>query len=143
MTGWGVGSSNHTVSTIQSSRTAETIVDRKEDVSAGILDAYFQRSRSLPTITVSRGIFGLRSLHPKIPFPATEFRTATDQPALGNWVCREAGFEQLRNLLRIQSEGFELSAPFRGRVAEPLDTDAAREATFDRGLDEARSEERE
>jgi hypothetical protein len=73
-------------------------------------------------------ILGLQSLHPKIPFPATEFRTATDQLALGNWVCREAGFEQLRNLLRIQSEGFELSAPFRGRVAEPFDTDAAGQA---------------
>ena len=54
-----------------------------------------------------------------------------------------ASFEQRPNLLRIQSEGFELSAPFRGSVAEPLDTDAARQATFDRGFDEVRCEERE
>ena len=54
-----------------------------------------------------------------------------------------ASFEQRPNLLWIQSEGFELSAPFRGRVAEPLDTDAARQATFERGFDEVRCEERE
>jgi hypothetical protein len=75
------------VSTIQSSRTAETVVDRKGAVSAGILVAYFQRSRSLPTLTVSPGFFGVQFPHPKIPFPATEFEDRIDQPALGNWVC--------------------------------------------------------
>jgi hypothetical protein len=36
MTGWGVGSSVPTVSTIQTHRTAEIVVDRKHTVSAGI-----------------------------------------------------------------------------------------------------------
>ena len=80
-------------------------------------------------------MFGLQSLHPKIPFPATEFRDGTDQPALGNRLPRWGLYEQCPKLLRIQSEGFELPAPFRGSVAEPFDTDAARQTTFDRGLD--------
>jgi len=58
-------------------------------------------------------------------------------------VCREASFEQRPDLLRVQSERFELSAPFRGSVAKSLDTDAARQTTFDRGFDEGRCEERE
>jgi len=33
--------------------------------------------------------------------------------------------------LRVQSERFELSAPFRGSVAEPFGTDAARQTTFE------------
>ena len=40
MTAWGAGSLVQMVSTIQSSRTAETVVDQKHAVSAGILDAY-------------------------------------------------------------------------------------------------------
>jgi hypothetical protein len=36
MTGWGVDSSVPTVSTIQSSQTAEIVVDDKQAVSAGI-----------------------------------------------------------------------------------------------------------
>jgi len=58
-------------------------------------------------------------------------------------VCREASFERRPNLLRIQSEGFELSAPLRRSVAEPFDTNAARQTTFDRGFDEVWCEERE
>ena len=67
---------------------------------------------------------------------------ATDQPALGNRLLKKS-FEQLPNLLRFQSEGFELSTPFRGSVAEPLDTNAARQTAFDRGFDEIGCEERE
>jgi hypothetical protein len=43
--------------------------------------------------------------------------------------------------LRIQSERFELSPPFRGRVAESLHTDAARQPPFDRCLHELWCEE--
>jgi hypothetical protein len=71
------------------------------------------------------------------------FRTATDQAAPGNSVCREASFERRPTLFRIQSEGFELAAPFRGSVAESLDTDAAGQTTFDRRSDEIRCKERE
>jgi hypothetical protein len=56
----GVTGSIPVVPTIQSTRTAETVVDRKGAVSAGIPVAYFQRSRSLPTLTVSPGFFGLQ-----------------------------------------------------------------------------------
>ena len=83
MTAWGATSLVQMISTIQSSRTAETVVDRKGAVSAGIPVTYFQRSGSLPTLTVSPGFFGRRSPHPKIPFPATEFRDGTDGPTLG------------------------------------------------------------
>ena len=44
-------------------------------------------------------------------------------------------FERRPNLLRIESERFELSAPFRGPVTESLDTDTARQTTFGCGLD--------
>jgi hypothetical protein len=80
---WGAGSLVQIISTIQSSRTAETVVDRKEAVSAGIVVAYSERFRSLPTLTVLPGFFELQSPHPKIPFPATEFRDETGRPALG------------------------------------------------------------
>jgi hypothetical protein len=76
------------------------------------------------------------------PSPATEFRDGTDQPALGK-SRRKASFVQLPELVRIQSEGFELSGPFRGRVAESLDTNAARQTTFDCCFDEVRCEERQ
>src|ERR1700694_5323040 len=49
-TAWGAASSNHTISTIQSSQTAETVAVQKQAVSAEILAAYFQRSWSLRTI---------------------------------------------------------------------------------------------
>jgi hypothetical protein len=45
--------------------------------------------------------------------------------------------------LWIQSEGFELSAPFRGSIAKSRDTDAARQTTFDCCFDEVRCQERE
>src|SRR5882672_11023281 len=63
----------------------------------GDLAAYFQRSRSLGWI------FGLRSLHPKIPFPATEFGTATDQPAFGDRLLRgelRAASKPIADLIR-------------------------------------------
>ncbi len=69
-------------------------------------------------------------------------RYGTDQPALGNRLLKRAS-SSFGNLLRIQSEGFELLAPFRGSVAESLDSDAAGQTTFDRSFDEVRCEERE
>jgi hypothetical protein len=35
--------------------------------------------------------------------------------------------------LRVQSERFELPAPFGWRIAQPLDANAAWQTTFDRG----------
>jgi hypothetical protein len=42
MTGWGVGSLVHTVSTIQSRRTAAIVVDRKHAVSVEISQVLFR-----------------------------------------------------------------------------------------------------
>ena len=41
----------------------------------------------------------------------------------------------------IRSEDFELALPFSARVPEPLETDSARQATFDRWLHESWCEE--
>ena len=45
--------------------------------------------------------------------------------------------------MRIQSEGFELLAPFCRSVTKSLDSDPAWQTTFDRGPHEVWSEERE
>jgi hypothetical protein len=52
-------------------------------------------------------------------------------------------FEPGQQLLRIQSKGFELPAPFWRSIAKSLDSDAARRPAFDRGAHEVRCEERE
>ena len=44
---------------------------------------------------------------------------------------------------RIESECLELPAPFRRRVAQPLDADAAGQATFHSGFDKIGGEEGE
>ena len=45
--------------------------------------------------------------------------------------------------MRFQSKGFELLVPFRRRITKSLDSNTARQATFDRGADEIRCEESE
>src|ERR1700757_2974031 len=67
----------------------------KEAVSAGIAVAYSERFRSLPTLTVLPGFFELQSQHPKIPFPATEFRDGTGTSRRSEIVRREASSERL------------------------------------------------
>src|SRR5205823_13726930 len=57
--------------------------------------------------------------------------------------AEEAGFEQLPKLVRLQSEGFELPAPFPGSVAESLDTNAAWQTTLDCCFHEVRCEKRQ
>jgi hypothetical protein len=44
-------------------------------------------------------------------------------------------------LSRVQSEGFELPAPFGWRIAQPFDSDASRQPAFDRCSNEVRCEE--
>ena len=46
-------------------------------------------------------------------------------------------------LFRIKSERLKLPAPFSRRIAEPLDADAAGQATFHRCFDKIRGEEGE
>jgi hypothetical protein len=50
---------------------------------------------------------------------------------------------RIEALFRTESKRFELPAPFGWRIAEPLDTDAAGQTTFDRCLDKAGREEGE
>ena len=74
-TAWGAASSNHTISTIQSPRTADFEADSKRagrfcGIFAGIVLVF----RSPVTLAVSQVDFSLPSLHPKIPFPARAVR---------------------------------------------------------------------
>ena len=87
------------------------------------------------TIGVSPVDFRLRSLHRKVPFPATDFRTW--QPEHQS----RANSRSVPDPFWIQSEHFELFIPFRRRVSEPLDTNPTRQLTLDRGLHESRCKE--
>jgi hypothetical protein len=77
-------------------------------------------------------IFGASSLHPKIPFPAAvverQVRTQLKPYSGCAAVIRDPG--SALQLFRIESERLKLPAPFSGRIAEPLDADAAGQATF-------------
>ena len=90
-------------------------------------------------------ISGASSLHPKIPFPATvverEVR-ARLKPYSGFLRCRNSGpWAGALTLFRIKSERLKLPAPFGRRIAEPLDADAAGEATFYGRFDKIGGEE--
>src|ERR1700737_1969426 len=91
---------------------------------------------------LSGGFLASRLCIQKFRSRRLNFRTAIDQPTLGSSAETRA-WSSVRTLLRVQSEGFELSAPFRGSVAESLDANAARQTTFDRGFGEIRCEKRE
>ncbi len=71
---WGAASSNHTISTIQSFKTAHFQTDSKRAVSGGIFAGIVPLYRSLATLAVSEADFSHPSLHPKIPFPGAGFR---------------------------------------------------------------------
>src|SRR5438552_3741174 len=84
-------------------------------------------------------IFGAWSLHPKIPFPAAEPRRGFWSHLWPQFRCWATLFRILvpaLKLFRIKPERFELPAPLGRWVAEPLDTDAARQAAFHGCLDE-------
>jgi len=91
-------------------------------------------------------IFGALSPHPKIPFPAAGFGRevrAQLQPCSGlcTAVIRDLG--PALQLFRIESERLKLSAPFSRWIAEPLDADAAGQATFYGRFDKIGCEEGE
>ena len=109
---------------------------------AGIIPLF----RSLVTLAVSQADFSLPSLHPKIPFPAAGFRrpiTVRRPGRLGVWGGQKRRFEPGPQLSRIQSEGFELPAPFCWGITESLDSNAAWQTAFDGGAHEVWCEERE
>ena len=78
-------------------------------------------------------VFGALSLHPKIPFPAAGL--ARKVPTVFAAVIPTFGppcldFGPVLELFRIESERLKLPAPFGRRIAEPLDANAAGQATF-------------
>ena len=77
-------------------------------------------------------IFGASSLHPKIPFPATVVeREVRAQLRPYSRFCGAViwDFGTGAGLFRIESERLKLPAPFSRRIAEPLDANAAGQAT--------------
>src|SRR6202011_3336078 len=109
---------------------------------------------TLTAIAIEDG-FGLRSLCPKIPFPAAPFRATQGRLAIWRFgilrgkkrisrrsriVCCDASFAQRPNLLRIQSERLELPAPFCRSITKSFDSDAAEQTAFDRRSDVSRQE---
>src|SRR6266403_4514322 len=78
-------------------------------------------------------VFGVPSPHLKFPFPATRLeredrRTCTRSSDLRATMFRDFG--PALQLYRIESERLKLPAPFSRRISEPLDADAAGQATF-------------
>ena len=91
---------------------------------------------SLPTFAHFSGGFGALSPHLKIPFPAVGLeREGRPRFAPG---IRNPG--RALQLFRIESERLKLPAPFGRRIAEPLDADAAGQATFYRWISSAGSD---
>ena len=96
----------------------------------GIFGHSFLGFWSLPTFANFSGGFGALSPHLKIPFPAVGLEREV-RPRFAPGI-RDRG----RTLLfRIKSERLKLPAPFGRRIAEPLDADAAGQATFYRSSD--------
>ena len=129
MSAWGASSLVQIVSTTQSSRTSKNVINRKEAVSTGILPPVFSVGGLCRTITLSRVDFGLRSLHRKIPFPR-----ARQLPHRAHQV--ERNIRETPDSIPDLIRGSQLALPIRGRVAKPLDTNSAGQATFDRCLHE-------
>ena len=75
--------------------------------------------------------FGALSPHLKIPFPAVGLEREV-RPRFAPGI-RDRG--RALQLFRIESERLKLPAPFGRRIAEPLDADAAGQATFYRSSD--------
>lgn len=140
MTGWGVGSLVHTVSTIQSVRTAEIVLDLKQAVSAGFSPVLFRSFGLRRRLRSFWPIFSRPSLQREIPFPGARFRRPLllGSPGILGVFGLKTPSQTRSVLLRIKSEGFELAAPFSGSIAKSLDPNATRQTTFDGRPDEIR-----
>ena len=144
MSAWGVGSSVHTVSTIQSSQTIETVTESKCPAFAGIFAELVSGFWSPWRLSAEEGVFWGHGLR------ASKFRSwePAVQPqfwsfGITNLSADCAVLRLLHRLLRIESERLELAAPFGGRIAQAFDADAARETPFNGGSHQIRCEERE
>jgi hypothetical protein len=142
MTAWGASSLVQIVSTIQSSQTADFQAGVKQADSVGISAHFILPFCSLVTVAVSRAIFGVPSLHPKIPFQGAGLRQSPVVWQTGNLtvLATESVIRAVPRLLRDQSERLELPAPFSRRIAQPFDPNTARQPTFDRCSNEVRCE---
>src|ERR1700730_6177150 len=91
-------------------------------------------------------IFGASSLHPEIPFPAAVIEREVGPHCTRN---SDPSSRRIRDLgptpklFRSKSERLKLPAPFSRRIAEPLDADAAGQATFYGCLNKIECEEGE
>src|SRR5882672_7945638 len=134
-TGWGVGSSVPSVSTIQSSQTAHFVGDFKEVVSAGISPVSSPDFPSLRTSAVSRADFWPPVSASKNSVPGSWISSGKDRSAA--WKSGILGGKNAvssggRKLLRIKSKRFELSSILpEHRAVVQLQP---RQATFDRIL---------
>jgi hypothetical protein len=113
--------------TIQSHQTAGFKANLKQAVSAGIFAGFVLPSRSPVTRAVSQADFSPPSLHPKIPFPAAEFRRPTPfgSPGILGVLRTKSDVSRQVQLSRNQSEAFELLAPFCGSITKSLDSNTA------------------
>ena len=115
----------------------------KQGVSAGISGHSFLRFLSLCALARLSGDFW----HPvsasknSVPGGRAWARSPSAVAAVCRAVVRDLG--PALQLFRIESERLELSAPFSRRIAEPLDTDAAGQATFYGGFDKIGCDEGE
>jgi hypothetical protein len=128
----GVTGSIPVAPTIQPSQTGETVRARKEAVSAGIFDGFVGFYGLRRNQRFSWAYCGLQSPRSKIPFPAAGFPRANTLGVLQNLKSLGRRKRPACNLSWLQSEGFKLSAPLRGRIAKSLDPETAWQATFDR-----------
>src|ERR1700687_4594732 len=91
-------------------------------------------------------VFGALSLHPKIPFPAAAIEREVRAQLKPYYGCAAVDLRDpgpALQLIRVESERRELSAPFSRRIAESLDADAAGQATFHGRFDKIGCEEGE
>ena len=95
-------------------------------------------------LAVFQADFRLPSLHPEIPFPAAGLRRRPwGRPGIFGTLWGQNGpFVPDPYLSRVQSEGFELLAPFCRSITKSLNSNAAWQTTFDRGPHEIRCKER-
>jgi hypothetical protein len=105
------------------------------------------RTLSLRAPGVSGGDYGGLVSASKNPVPGGQARRSTcgicragSRPTTA-WQRRYLGGFAL--LLWAQPERFELSAPFRRSIAQPLDVDASRQTALDGGADQLGSKEGE
>ncbi len=99
----------------------------------GFLATHFPDFGLRGRLRILVAIFGALSLHPRIPFPAAGLcarSRAQLKPYSGRCTAVIEDPGPALQLFRIESERLKLPAPFSQGIAEPLDANAAGQATF-------------